>query len=146
VAEPCPEHLIRIDSAGQVRKVENRRLGPDWRSLSLSVGKPSIFAVLANPCPPTRRGNHNMEKVRGRLVNFRVTDDEFEQLKLACDRQGARCLSAFARKMMLNATNANGENLADKLATLDRRLSILEDSLSRLFNALTRSSVDINAS
>ena len=51
-----------------------------------------------------------MEKVRGRLVNFRVTDDEFEQLKIACDRQGARCLSAFARKMMLNATNANGEN------------------------------------
>ena len=87
-----------------------------------------------------------MEKVRGRLVNFRVTDDEFEQLKIACDRQGARCLSAFARKMMLNATNANGENLADKLAVLDRRLSILEDSLSRLFNALTRSSVDIHAS
>ena len=36
--------------------------------------------------------------------------------------------------------------LADKLAVLDRRLSILEDSLSRLFNALTRSSVDSNAS
>ena len=59
-----------------------------------------------------------MEKVRGRLVNFRVTDDEFEQLKIACDRQGARCLSAFARKMMLNATNANGENFADVQAKI----------------------------
>jgi hypothetical protein len=85
-----------------------------------------------------------MEKVRGRLVNFRVTDDEFEQLKIACDQHGARCLSAFARKMMLNASNANGENLVERLA--DRRLSILEDSMSRLFNALTSSSVNVNAS
>ena len=87
-----------------------------------------------------------MEKVRGRLVNFRVTDDEFEQLKIACDQHGARCLSAFARKMMLNASNANGENLVERLAVLDRRLSILEDSMSRLFNALTSSSVNVNAS
>ncbi len=89
-----------------------------------------------------------MENVRGKLVNFRVTDDEFEQLKMACDRQGARCLSAFARKMILNATSSNGENLAEKLAVsfaLDR-FDSLEDSLSRLFNALTSSSVNINAS
>jgi hypothetical protein len=87
-----------------------------------------------------------MEKVRGRLVNFRVTDDEFEQLKIACDRQGARCFSAFARKMMLNASSADPENLVDRMAVLDRRLSILEDSMSRLFNALTSSSMNVNAS
>src|SRR5450759_4168274 len=52
-----------------------------------------------------------MEKVRGRLVNFRVTDDEFEQLKTACDRQGARCLSAFARKIMLNAPDGGSDDL-----------------------------------
>ena len=87
-----------------------------------------------------------MEKVRGRLVNFRVTDDEFEQLKIACERHGARCLSAFARKMMLNASSADSENMADRMAVLDRRLSILEDSMSRLFNALTSSRINVNAS
>jgi hypothetical protein len=86
-----------------------------------------------------------MQKVRGRLVNFRVTDDEFEQLKIACDRHGARCLSAFARKMILNAGTPNGENHADELAALDRRLSILEESMSRLFGALTGSSLNVHA-
>ena len=87
-----------------------------------------------------------MQKVRGRLVNFRVTDDEFEQLKQSCDRQGERCLSAFARKIMLSAPPASREEFADQLAALDRRLSTLEVSLSRLFNALAVSSVSINAS
>ena len=85
-----------------------------------------------------------MQKVRARLVNFRVTDDEFQQLKLACDRQGERCLSAFARKVMLSAPDANAEDLDRKLAVLDRRLSTLEVSLSRLFNALAVSSVEVN--
>ena len=84
-----------------------------------------------------------MQQVRGRLVNFRVTDDEFEQLKTACDRQGARCLSAFARKVMLNAPGET-DDLDRKLAVLERRLSTLEVSLSRLFNALALSSVEVN--
>jgi hypothetical protein len=83
-----------------------------------------------------------MLKARGRFVNFRVTDDEFVELKAACDRHGAPCLSAFARKVILNTPNANGENLADKLAALHRRLSILEVSMSRLVNALAGSGVD----
>ena len=87
-----------------------------------------------------------MQNVRGKLVNFRVTDDEFNQLKMACDRHGSRCLSAFARKMVLSTFNTDGENVADSLVALDRRLTTLEDSLSRLFNALTRSSANINAS
>ncbi len=87
-----------------------------------------------------------MQKVRARLVNFRVTDAEFEQLKTACDRQGARCLSAFARQVMLSAPDANPGDLDRKLAVLDRRLSALEVSLSRLFSALAVSSVEVNAS
>jgi hypothetical protein len=87
-----------------------------------------------------------MQNVRGKLVNFRVTDDEFNQLKMACDRHGARCLSAFARKMVLSTFNTDGENMADSLLALDRRLTTLEDSLSRLFNALTSTSANTNAS
>jgi hypothetical protein len=87
-----------------------------------------------------------MQKVRARLVNFRVTDDEFQQLKLACDRQGERCLSAFARKVMLSVPEANPQEIATQLAEFDRRLSTLEVSLSRLFNALTVTSFAATAS
>ena len=87
-----------------------------------------------------------MLKARGRFVNFRVTEEEFEQLKVACDRQGAHCLSAFARKVILNIPNASGEDFADKLVSLHRRLSVLEVSMSRLVNALAGSSADVNAS
>ena len=72
-----------------------------------------------------------------------MTDDEFEQLKIASDRQGARCLSAFARKMILNVGTPGGENHADELAMLDRRISILEESMSRLFGALAGSSLNV---
>ena len=84
-----------------------------------------------------------MQKVRARLVNFRVTDDELAQLKTASDRHGARCLSAFARKMILNAAN-DIEPRADRLEALDHRLSILEDSISRLFRAVNSAQVSGN--
>jgi hypothetical protein len=87
-----------------------------------------------------------MQNVRGKLVNFRVSDDEFEQLKLASSRHGARCLSAFARKMVFSTFSVDGENIADKLVALDRRLTTLEDSLSRLLPTLAASSVNIAAS
>jgi hypothetical protein len=80
-----------------------------------------------------------MQKVRSRLVNFRVTDDEFQELKSASDRYGARCLSAFARKMVLSAGAVDGANRVDELPSLVRRLSILEESMTRLFSALTGS-------
>lgn len=55
-------------------------------------------------------------------------------------------MSAFARKVILNAPVANGENFADKLAALDRRLSIVEISMSRRVDGRTRSSVAVNVS
>ena len=86
-----------------------------------------------------------MQKVRSRLVNFRVTDDEFQQLKDASDRHGARCLSAFARNMVLSAGAVEGGKQIDELASLGHRLSILEESMARLFNALTVSTVNLHA-
>jgi hypothetical protein len=87
-----------------------------------------------------------MLKARGRFVNFRVTDDEFEQLKIACDRHGSPCLSAFARKVILNTPIASVGDFADKLAALHGRLSILEVSMSRLVEALAGSGTPVNAS
>jgi hypothetical protein len=87
-----------------------------------------------------------MLKARGRFVNFRVTEDEFVELKAACDRHGASCLSAFARKVILNTPSAAGGDFADKLAALQGRLSILEVSMSRLVDALAGSSAHVIAS
>ncbi len=67
-----------------------------------------------------------MQKIRNRLVNFRVTEEEFEQLKSASDRQGARCLSHFVRDVMLSNPNFDPESVVTKVVTLDRRITELE--------------------
>ena len=99
-----------------------------------------------------KRRIRNLVEVSGlldHLVQLKprpATEDEFQQLKEASDRHGSRCLSAFARKMVLSTVSTDGENVADRLVALDRRLTTLEDSLSRLFHALsTTSSVNIKA-
>lgn len=75
-----------------------------------------------------------MLKTRTRLVNFRVTDEEFAQLRSASDRQGARCLSDFARSVILGQANhpavSPGED--ERLVALEMRLSALERSMPLL--------------
>jgi hypothetical protein len=82
-----------------------------------------------------------VQKIRSRLVNFRVTDEELEQLKAAASVQGSRCLSEFARLVMLGtATGAQlpavSESLNGKLSLFDRRLNVLEANVARLVDAL----------
>ena len=74
-----------------------------------------------------------MRKVRTRLVNFRVTEEELERLEIASDRQGARCLSDFARSIMFGGT------YDDRLLSLDQRLTGLERSMARLVEAVSGS-------
>jgi hypothetical protein len=82
-----------------------------------------------------------VQKVRKRLVNFRVTDEEFEQLKTAAAVQGSRCLSEFARLVMLGTAAGadpptSPESLDGKLSLFDRRLNVLESNVARLADAL----------
>jgi hypothetical protein len=69
-----------------------------------------------------------------------VTDEEFEQLKAAAAVQGSRCLSEFARLVMLGTAGANPtatqEILDGKLSLFDRRLNVLESDVARLVDAL----------
>ena len=83
-----------------------------------------------------------MHKIRSRLINFRVTEEEFEQLKSAAALQGSRCLSEFARLIMLgNAPGAHSSEGLDsvdgKLSVFDRRLHTLESSVAHLMDALS---------
>ena len=76
--------------------------------------------------PETDQEFPRMQKVRNRLVNFRVTEEEFDRLKSACDRQGARCLADFVRNMMLSSPDLDSESVVTKIITLDRRVAALE--------------------
>ena len=80
-----------------------------------------------------------MSQARTRLVNFRVTDEEFERLKTASCRLGARCLSDFARTVMLGQPNLRPApgSYDDKLMSFDHRLNALEHSMDRLVEALS---------
>jgi len=86
-------------------------------------------------------GGSPVQKVRSRLINFRVTDEELEQLKAAASIQGSRCLSEFARLVMLGTASgpqisAGPESVDRKLTLFDRRLNILEANVARLVEAL----------
>jgi len=70
-----------------------------------------------------------MQKVRNHLINFRVTEEEFEQLRMACDRQGARCLSHFVRNVMLKSAEPEADSVVTRVLTLDRRVTALETRL-----------------
>lgn len=80
-----------------------------------------------------------MRRTRTRLVNFRVTDEEFERLKTASERRGARCLSDFARAIILHQPEdpSLSGSYDDKFQSFDRRLNSLERSMSRLVAALS---------
>ena len=84
-----------------------------------------------------------MYKVRRRLINFRVTDDEFEQLKAAASLQGCRCLSEFARSVMLGSANGQlspaSAAVDSQMNLFDRRLSVLESNVARLVDMVAAS-------
>ncbi len=74
-------------------------------------------------------------------MNFRVTDEEFERLKNASALQGSRCLSDFARSVMLTTAGApvppqrSPEPFDTRLLSVEQRLSALESSVARLADA-----------
>jgi hypothetical protein len=83
-----------------------------------------------------------MDKVRTRLINFRVTDEEFETLKMACQQQGFRCMSEFARNVMLNSPQG-AQDVAIQLISLDRHVIQLENSMAQLMSALSGAGVKL---
>ena len=65
-------------------------------------------------------------KTRNRLVNFRLTQEELESLKMACLVTGSRNLSDFARGAVLESIGAHTEpgiRIQSRLATLDTKVS-----------------------
>jgi hypothetical protein len=83
-----------------------------------------------------------LHNLKNRIINFRVTDEELTRLKTASDLHGARCLSEFARAVMLGtaAATASGREgdgyMEDKIQSLDGRLASVESDLSRVIDML----------
>jgi uncharacterized protein (DUF1778 family) len=79
---------------------------------------------------------------RTKLVNFRVTDEEYEALRHASIARGARCLSDFARIAVMQAASAAITTPAidvaptPHLVVFDRRISAIETQVARLVNHL----------
>lgn len=75
---------------------------------------------------------------RTKLVNFRVTDEEYEALRQASIVRGSRCLSDFARVAVMQA--ASSANVAAEPAAMphfvviDRRITAIESEIARLVN------------
>jgi hypothetical protein len=80
----------------------------------------------------------SMLQPRNRLVNFRLSEDEFERLKASCKSQGARSISDFARSSVLDRMEAppNGPFGQGRLTQIDTKVSELEMRLGLLLQTL----------
>jgi hypothetical protein len=68
---------------------------------------------------------------RTRLVNFRVSEDEFQRLKETCARSGARSVSDFARAAVLTEAAAGP---SFPILELSHRWNRLEERLDAYFS------------
>jgi GTPase involved in cell partitioning and DNA repair len=79
-----------------------------------------------------------VEETRSRVINFRVTQEEYRRLRKASVEGGCRCLSEYARVVLLQSLNSppeartNGSNGHEKMLTLELRVGLVELGLSRL--------------
>jgi hypothetical protein len=72
-------------------------------------------------------------------VNFRVSDEEYETLRIACAQHGARSISDFARHSVLGRSGENPVQAAAierQLSVLGRKVAQLEGRMSDLLGRL----------
>jgi hypothetical protein len=78
-------------------------------------------------------------KRRNRMVIFRVTEDEYENLKTVCSVRGARNLSDFARSELLQSAGRELQPeaaVAGHLSEIEQRLASLQGMLQQMASRL----------
>lgn len=78
-------------------------------------------------------------KPRNRLVNFRLSEEEFEKLRASCSLYGARSLSDFARAAVMRSVTGGSHASEATDPTIDSKMNDLESrigQLSRLVESL----------
>lgn len=77
---------------------------------------------------------------RNRLVNFRLSEVEFEKLKAVCFERGARSISEFARTAVLQSLDQptqTGLNGTGQMQQLNQKVSDLEVRVEQLLRLIT---------
>lgn len=82
-------------------------------------------------------------KPRNRLVNFRLSEEEFDKLRASCALYGARSLSDFARSAVMRSVvyglpcgEAVEETSEKRLAQMEGKVQDLETRLDELVKLL----------
>jgi hypothetical protein len=121
-------------------------MGLNWRSLFPGVFLSQLPLPVTSPSlsyDSRERSESLLYKTKNRIINFRVSDEELDRLKVASNLHGARCLSEFARAVILGtaagSSPATGSEGCDdgKIQTLDSRLAAVESDLARVINILS---------
>lgn len=81
---------------------------------------------------------------RNRLVNFRLSEDEFELLRDSCGLFGARSVSDFARTSVLERLTQRGDSSAfggpgvgaESVGELGNKVAELESRVGQILNLL----------
>ncbi|MCC7236050.1 MAG: hypothetical protein IT163_12140 [Bryobacterales bacterium] len=76
---------------------------------------------------------------RNRLVNFRLSEDEFEKLRDSCALFGARSISDFARSSVLSRLEQNPAQEtgpSHRIQSLDTKVNELETRVGQLLHLL----------
>lgn len=76
-------------------------------------------------------------KRRDRIVVFRLTKDEYRRLERACSATGARNLSDYTRRELLEGHAANG-SIELRLSKFEKRLADVQTSVRQLRGAFDR--------
>lgn len=76
---------------------------------------------------------------RNRLVNFRLSEAEFEALRTACQAMGARSIAEFARSAVLEKMSHSDGSDAGRVRVfqLDHKVAELETKVGQLLSLLT---------
>ena len=76
---------------------------------------------------------------RNRIVVFRLSQDEYDRLRAACDAAGGRTLSDFTRSELLTLvqTDNGGSTIERKFVEIDRKLSALQTMIKQVSERIT---------
>ena len=73
---------------------------------------------------------------RTRVVSFRLSDEEYENLRRASLTEGAHSVSDYARVALCRglgpARTSSGDGIEAKVLQLDEQMQVLQDELRRL--------------
>ena len=72
--------------------------------------------------------------VRNRMVIFRLTQEEYENLRSVCSERGGRNLSDFTRSELLNFLGSEplGQVMERRFSDVKQRLNDLQDAVGKL--------------